>query len=71
MAVVVDSTCHFGQWRWIVRFAPVEEVSALPLVPTNDAPSSTSQGGGGGSWPAAGRAAAIDTAARSASARMS
>src|SRR2546429_622983 len=47
-AVAVASSCQIGHRRWREKSAPVDDVSELPLVPTNAAPICTSHNGGGG-----------------------
>src|SRR2546427_6431900 len=53
-AVAPASICHTSPRRWAAKSAPVEAVSELPLVPTNDAPICASHSGGGGGAAAGG-----------------
>src|SRR5262249_56598001 len=54
-AVADDSICQTRPRRCAVKSAPVDAVSELPVVPTNDAPTCASHsGGGGGAGAAAG-----------------
>src|SRR6478672_10358719 len=46
--LAADSSCQMAPRRWALKSAPVEAVSELPLVPTNDAPICASHSGGGG-----------------------
>src|SRR5438874_2371542 len=59
-AVADDSICQTRPRRCAMKSAPVDAVSELPLVPTNDAPICMSHSGGGGGG-AAGGCAKVET----------